>query len=439
MKSVIGFFGLVSAFIVQSFSTVWSQQDSLAGHFDCVIKQDSSWTVGVPVAPSAGVAKGVAIYASYVTNAARPSWWTKIWDSTVQLSVPKFYKDNSLGQYSLQITPFGNGSQCFVTDVFPDTGTSGDQPPNGGDSFTSAILDSADKVINFANFDANGDNIVDALFLIIVNIRVSTNRGSTLALIDYETKDSSATGPIRIRGAAGATGGNGVALFALSEAGALSVSCHEWGHVFGLDDFYGSNGAGWWGLGGFSIMGSGFPSGRAVPFDPYNRTQLGWVTPIEVTAPLYQKTIADYLTTGTVYTLPVSGSEYFLATNHRGVDPFTDSVARWEEFFQGRGSLIWHVNNGGAPRNFNLKRVDIEAAHGLWNLSSDNKCRRTDTIPNPVSGKDSLDCGTDSSGIRFGYPANKVQSPTCFWNDSTKNTFDALSNPTSAVEWPRFG
>ncbi len=417
----------------------------LMGQEELFICRIDSAPPPAPMAPSTGVAKGVAIYATWsnTTHPKRdslPSWWKDIWDSTRHPSVPKFYKDNSLGSYRLQITPYGLNSQlCFKTSVFPDTGDFSfpGTPPNGGWAFTDSILRQADDSINFADFDADGDNYVDAVFLIIVNMSGVSERGSTLSA-EYLTNDFSPTGRIRIQGADGSIGFYGAGLFANSEGGAIFVSSHEWGHALGLYDFYGDGGAKWWELGSFSIMSGGIPYNQgAVPFDPNNRIQLGWATPTEITAPLYQQTIPDYLTTGTVYKLTIKATrptEYFLVTNHRGVDPDADERGRWEGNFAGHGLVIWHVDSSGEAKRFYHKLIDIEAAHGLWNF--DTLCHAT--TENPVSGKDSLDCARciqppnpSAPCIRYGYSTSRVQSGRCFWNPSTKINFDGLSNPSS--------
>ncbi|HXF49828.1 MAG TPA: hypothetical protein VNL73_10465 [Verrucomicrobiae bacterium] len=425
-------FSWILAFGFLVFLPLQVKSDEAEPDFECRFSVDTTATP--TVAPSTGVAKGVAIYATWdsTTHPKRdtlPFWWKNIWDSTQQLSVPKYFKDNSQGNYRMQITPFGRDGDtlfCYKTAIFPDT----EFDPVFFEEFIDSILTQADEDINFANYDADSDNVVDAVFLIVTNMNVSA-RGTTLIKASFETKDSSGGLPMLIVGGEGHIGGNGLNIFANSDQLALAISAHEWGHCLGLDDLYGGLGNVWWGLGSFSIMGAGWPNNRAVPIDPYHRIKLGWATATEVTAPRYVETIPDYLTTGTIYKVSKSSGEYFLVTNHRGVNPFSDQRGKWEEFFKGYGLLIWHIDTTGNTRVRSNKLIDVELAHGLWNL--DTLCRRVgaDTLPNPVYGRDSLDCAKIINKFYYGYQPNEVQSGTCFWNGSPKATFDGLSNPSS--------
>ncbi len=98
-------------------------------------------------------------------------------------------------------------------------------------------------------------------------------------------------------------------------------------------------------------------------------------------------------------------------------------IAFWQERYSGFGLVIWHI---GGPKD-----VDVEAAHGLWNMSS--ACD-TSGGANPTSGKDSLDCADAAHRLdpTFGYEYDNVESPTCFFNSpQSKTTFDETTNPSS--------
>ncbi len=91
-----------------------------SAQFECGEESD---TTTQPAVPKTGVAKAVVIYATWdsTTNPKKdtmPDWWANVWDSTRQLSVPKFYKDNSLEKFLMLPTPYGrDAGHCFRANI----------------------------------------------------------------------------------------------------------------------------------------------------------------------------------------------------------------------------------------------------------------------------------------------------------------------------------
>lgn len=91
-----------------------------SAQFECGEESD---TTTQPAVPKTGATKAVVIYATWdsTTNPKKdtmPDWWARVWDSTKQLSVPKFYKDNSLGKYMISARAFGRTSDTCWTGWF---------------------------------------------------------------------------------------------------------------------------------------------------------------------------------------------------------------------------------------------------------------------------------------------------------------------------------
>ncbi len=364
-----------------------------------------------------------------------PSWKDDIWNPNVQLSVPRFYLDNSAGKYLITAAAYGRDStHCFTSSVAGATYLSY--------GFFKSIMDTADVYINFGNYDTDGpngspDGVVDGLFFVVVNHNAM---GGTEGF-NYRTHDVNSHGDTvevsqyrSIRGTVD---------YSNSWDRAVYLCAHEWGHRLGLPDLYGTFICDSpcfkplsWGLGSFSIMGQGFPVLRPVPFDPWSRIKLNWITPTVVTAPIYQQSIQDCIKTGTVYKLTVSDSEYFLVSNHKGVDLAFDSLGFWEAQMPGSrgGLMIWHVDETQKLPIQGGKKIDAELAHGLWNFPA--PYFKPDTLnPNPSSGKDSLDIAIVTinwdQDTLIGYTYPTIASATCYWNQDTKINFDGLSNPSS--------
>ncbi len=146
----------------------------------------------------------------------------------------------------------------------------------------------------------------------------------------------------------------------------IGVHCHEFGHVLGLLDKYGSAHA--TGLGVFCAMAIGHRggglSGEARPFHlcAYCKLRLGWLDP-EVLDPNQPQDVALLGIEGSAnqaFLIPkdAAGDEFFLLENRQRVGFDTE--------FPETGMLVWHV---GEPlrqlRSLQFSySIDLEEAHG---------------------------------------------------------------------------
>jgi M6 family metalloprotease-like protein len=303
-----------------------------------------------------------------------------------------------------------------------------------GHDFTWDILLKADEIINFADYDRDGDDTVDMLFLIDPT-RGGTSYGGLALEHWFTTNDTSSSGrPIRILSNANSPSAT---VLAPNRNGVVAVCVHEYAHSLGLDDYYDfRRPTAGRGIGGFEAMSdcSGF-KGIVSPFNPWFRSKHGgnhgpfnWLDLIPVTRPQYGQPIQD-ITTGEAYEV-VSGpypetatsGQRFLVTNHQG-------LSFWEQNWPRTGLMIWHIDpeakilSGGDSR---YKKVDLEAPHGLWDWDFEEW---TPTFPNPVLGIDSLDVADADTAWRSKFDG--FGSPTCMFRVGIDSTFDALTNPSS--------
>ncbi|UCH85679.1 MAG: M6 family metalloprotease domain-containing protein, partial [Candidatus Latescibacterota bacterium] len=86
----------------------------------------------------------------------------------------------------------------------------------------------------------------------------------------------------------------------------IGVYCHEFGHAFGLPDFYDTNG-GSEGIGEWGLMGSGNwqISTNPVHMTAYSKSELGWIIPTEVGPVTQAYAISNSATTPQAYKLSV--------------------------------------------------------------------------------------------------------------------------------------
>jgi immune inhibitor A len=237
------------------------------------------------------------------------------------------------------------------------------------------VVDAADSVVDFSQYDNDSDGYVDALFVVhagpgaeytgsdndIWSHKWSTyipkvKDGVTISDYSMEPEYWAAPGDMTI-----------------------GVFAHELGHVFGLPDLYdydyNSQGAGEW-----SLMAGGSWNGPlgSLPAHPdaWSRYQLGFAEPTILTADTPGLSINAVETAPEMYYAWGCGapnSEYFLLENRQAVG--------YDSALPGTGLLIWHVDesrwhNDDECRNHQNCNcagnylVALEQADGLLELES---------------------------------------------------------------------
>ena len=243
------------------------------------------------------------------------------------------------------------------------------------------IINAADPLVNFADYDGDSDGKVDALWI------VHAGPGQE------ETHDPNDIWSHAIRGANIPTN-DGVRVerwsvqpeqFVNGDIMAIRVFCHEYGHILGLPDLYDYDAkldtvtyftpndandhplVDWdvMGYAGYNIMSYG---NRSCPshFCAWSRIQLGWATP-EIPVCLqgaYQLYNVEENNTQSIFKVPISGdgTEYFLLEyrNPRSSAQFdhlnSDFSAYCPWFTPGRdtmdqGLLVLHIDESVSPND----------------------------------------------------------------------------------------
>lgn len=247
--------------------------------------------------------------------------------------------------------------------------------PQNVQKLVEDVVDAADSVVNFANYDNDLDGYVDALFV------VHAGPGAEFTGSDHDIWSHQwVTYSPHLK--------DGVYIYPYSMEPEYWISptpgdmtcgvyAHELGHVFGLPDLYdydyNSEGVGDW-----SLMAGGSWNGSlgASPahFDAWCRVMLDFVTPTVVSADTPGLSISAVETTPQVYYLwdcGAASNEYFLIENRQS--------SGYDAALPGFGLLIWHVdetqfdndgecrshNNCVCPRNY---LVALEQADGNLDL-----------------------------------------------------------------------
>ncbi|MBT3234142.1 MAG: M6 family metalloprotease domain-containing protein [Calditrichaeota bacterium] len=241
-----------------------------------------------------------------------------------------------------------------------------------------AILAAADDV-NFSDFDNTGDGQVDALFIIHAGPGAELFGHNAVGASYIWSHKWSIREFIWLDGVL-------IGEYAMQpQSGAISVFCHEFGHLLGLPDLYdidySTQGIGEWGL-----MGKGTwchregdtPGSSPSHMCAYSKKQFDWVDIIDVTEAMWNVEIPPIEESGIAYRVFPMGDddspEYFLLENRRRIG-FDAGLTRRQTIHglaEPEGLLITHIderqeredNQDNTDENHRL--VDVEEASVIW-------------------------------------------------------------------------
>lgn len=294
-------------------------------------------------------------------------------------SVRDLYRENSYGALTLDSTVVG-----WVTLPRTESYYAG-----GASGLTTSVweairdaLNAADPLIDFAQFDRDGDGYVDAIAFIHSGYGAEWG-GQDAYGADYKNRIwshkwsiptwTSAEGvnvsPYHISPGLWGTAG--------SQPGRIGVIAHETGHFLGLPDLYDTNGGGE-GIGSYCLMANswGFTSDQLNPphLSAWSKIALGWINPTPLTASgTYFAPQVESNATVFKITSGYPAGEYLLVENRQPIG--------FERTMPQGGLAVWHVDElkggnteegypgqTGWPANNQHYRVALLQADGRYDL-----------------------------------------------------------------------
>jgi M6 family metalloprotease-like protein len=300
-------------------------------------------------------------------------------------SVRDFYLENSYGALAIDSTVVG----------WLDVPNSETYYANGNSGLTTLTWDlitdglsAADPLVDFSDFDDDGDGWVDAITFLHSGYGAEWG-GTDQYGTDYADRmwshkwtiptwtsaEGVKVGDYNISPGLWATSG--------SNPGRIGVVCHELGHFFGLPDLYDTDGSSE-GIGNWCLMAAGawgFDGSQRYPshMSAWCKLKLGWAEPQRLLPGLHTALQAE--TNPAVYLLD-SGypqGEYLLVENRQqvGFDAVLPQagLAVWH-VDEGKGSFTWNDPNTdegypgqpGWPANGSHFRVALLQADGAFDL-----------------------------------------------------------------------
>ncbi|UCD38922.1 MAG: M6 family metalloprotease domain-containing protein, partial [Fidelibacterota bacterium] len=277
--------------------------------------------------------------------------------------------------------------------------------PTNTQKLVEELVYAVDPFIDFSKYDNDGDNLVDALFV------VHAGPGAEFTLSDDDIWSHAWATSYMVP-----TDNQGTKVFSYTiepeywlKPGDMTIGvfAHELGHtLFDLPDLYdrdnpesddASSGLDEW-----SLMAAGSwlgPAGQymymgtspAYP-DAWSRARMGYASVVNISADVFDQPIVDAVAASQVYRLwinGIQGEEYFLIENRRR--------AGYDTYLPGEGLLIYHVderqlypsnepplnNNEWYPGHTDQGNylVALEQADGLYELEQNDWADSGDPFP----------------------------------------------------------
>ena len=320
-------------------------------------------------AQTTGVARIVVLLIDFTDIAHDPSHDGPYFDARMNAagssahSVGSYYQEVSRGALTVNATviPMWFHSTHPMSDYGADSATGVDDANGPIYRLVTEAVRAADATVNFAQFDTNGDGVVDHLMVVHAGAGQESSPSNKDLIWSHRwaVLDADPTTP----GSQSQTA-DGVQIYGYtmeSEDFVIGTVAHEFGHDLGLPDLYDTDGSSA-GAGIWDIMSLGSWNGAPAGSSPahmsaWSLLRLGWVTPTDVTTAQVGAAIDSIETSGKVFRLSLPGttSEYFLIENRQPIG--------FDAALLGTGLLIWHVDDSQTSNDQdNHRLLDLEEA-----------------------------------------------------------------------------
>ncbi len=264
-------------------------------------------------------------------------------------SVKEYFKEASLGKFTPQFDIIGPVTVSQNSAYYGKNGSQGDGDDENYTKMISEACQLVDSEVNFADYDSDNDGYVDLVYIIYAGYSESISGNSEDCLWPksgtayfYQKFDGKSIRRFGINNELNNTPSdtkngkyylNGIGLF-----------CHEFSHTMGLPDLYPTNNLTnnnqspeYWSV---MDMGEYTADGYCpTPYSPWERSIMGWIQPIELSATVAQQIkLEPYATNGKSYKIDSDNDsgEYLLVQNIQNEG--------WYKGLAGYGLLVWRID-----------------------------------------------------------------------------------------------
>lgn len=298
-------------------------------------------------------------------------------------SVHDYFYDQSYGQFELTFDVVGPVTLSQPMAYYGGNNSKGnDLRP--GEMAKEACQLAHEQGVDFSDYDWNGDNIVEQVFLIYAGYgeNYSGSDPNTIWPHEWSLEDAK-VGKLVLGETIIDTYACTAELTRVSgnTLNGIGTACHEFSHCLGYPDFYDTDYSGGVGMASYDIMDSGNYNGPKsngevpVGFTAYERAMAGWLTPIELKESTIVSEMPSLNDKPVAYIIYNEGNknEYFLLENRQ--------ANRWFYYFtygmSGHGLFITHIDEDSKVWNSNKPNDDPSHQRLTW-VAADNSYGKYD-------------------------------------------------------------
>lgn len=294
-------------------------------------------------------------YSGYYTQGTTPQW------VSCTGSVRDYFNDNSMGMFQPKFDVVGP-VRINLSHTYPQ------KTQNGAECAYEALL-AADSQVNFADYDTDGDGMVDMFYVIYAGYGSNVSGNSESYIWPYAS--SMSYFGIRLDGVLMGRYACSTEICDSEEYGSgtldgIGTICHEFSHVLGLPDLYDTdyteNGQsthpGEWSVmaGGSYLDNSRTPAG----YGAYERYAVGFMQPETISESGGTYTLEAINASNKAYRINSAvDNEYFLLENRQRNG--------WDAALPGDGMLIFRVDSTKASV-WERNQVNNDPSHNYYEL-----------------------------------------------------------------------
>ncbi|MBQ2199555.1 MAG: M6 family metalloprotease domain-containing protein, partial [Bacteroidaceae bacterium] len=204
----------------------------------------------------------------------------------------------------------------------------------------------ADKDVNFADYDWDGDGEVDQVYVIYAGYGQAQGAASNTIWPHEYVLEGGGYYNVRFDNVRLSTYACSCEFSGTSgtRMDGIGTACHEFTHCLGLPDFYDtSNVTANFGMSFWSVMDSGCYNGSysgsvPAPYTSYERWVSGWLEPTELNVGCEVEGLRNIVNYPEAYVIynEANHDEFYLLENHQ--------KNSWDSYSYGKGMLILHVD-----------------------------------------------------------------------------------------------
>lgn len=305
-------------------------------------------------------------------------------------SIHDYFKKQSEGKFLLNFDIVGPVTMDQNSTVYGgDEG--GNTDVNVGTMICKAIT-MANNEVNWKDYDWNGDNEVEQVYIIYAGAGQATGGGAdTVWPHKYQVSAYAYTGfsPMNFNGVKVDVYACSNEIGSSKQTAGIGTICHEFSHCLGFPDLYdttGNSGATktQYGMGSWDLMNSGsHNSGGYCPpnYTCWEKMVAGWITPTEIKGDHYARNIKALQHGGESFVIynEVNKNEYYMIENRQ--------KEGWDAAIASSGLLIMHIDYDKAIFDYynapNTLRPGINDHQRFTIYHADNTATDNDEATDP--------------------------------------------------------